>query len=135
MRRILFLGALLGLLITGCAPDPQRTIVDAGDVRVDGHSVLGAWNAIGAPDQAEIDRDLRSGMLSRMLVFNPYGRVTLSGSDRREGSGAVTFEGRIRGNEITFADLPGTARVSLRNHRTLEFTDPRGNRTIYRRQN
>jgi len=133
MRYLLSLGLLAGLLLSGCAPAPTATVT-TGDVQLDGVSILGAWGAIGAPDQADVDSDLRRGVLTRTLVFNPYGRVTLMGHDRREGTGSVSFEGRVRGGQVTFDELPGTAQVALRNSRTMVFTDPRGNRTIYRRQ-
>ncbi len=125
--------ASLLLLLAACAPQPVSS-PDISDVRIDGTSILGAWDAVGAPDQADVDRDLRAGTLSRMLVFNPYGRVTLSGIDRRAGTSRVVFEGRIRGNRVTFDELPGTATVSLRNRNSLEFADPNGNRTVYRRR-
>jgi hypothetical protein len=122
------------LLIVGCAPAAPTAPTAESDVRLGNVSILGAWDATGAPDQADVDRDLRDGTLTRMLVFNPYGRVTLSGTDRREGTGRISFEGRVNGDRLTFNDLPGTARLALRNNRTLEMTDPQGNRTIYRRR-
>lgn len=125
---------LVALLIVGCAPAAPTAPTAESDVRLGNISILGAWDATGAPDQPDVDSDLRSGTLTRMLVFNPYGRVTLSGTDRREGTGRISFEGRVRGDRVTFDDLPGTARLALRNNRTLEMTDPQGNRTIYRRR-
>jgi hypothetical protein len=131
MRRLLFL--LPALLLAACAPIETTAPIPAGsDVRLDGTSILGAWMAVGAPDQAEIDQDIRRGLLTRMLVFNPYGRVTLSGTDQRAGGGSTSFEGRVNGDRVTFNDLPGTARLALRDHNTLVLTDPAGNRTVYR---
>ena len=121
------------LLLAACAPIEPVTPPPGTDVRLDGTSILGAWNAIGAPDQADVDTDLRRGVLTRMLVFNPYGRVTLSGHDRRAGGGSTSFEGRLRGDSVTFEGLSGTARLALRDRNTMVLTDPGGNRTVYRR--
>lgn len=132
--RFLPLALLLGLAAAGCAPQPAIAPAPAGDVRLGGISLLGTWDAIGAPDQPDVDRDLRNGMLTRVLVINPRGRVTLSGVDRRAGTGHVTFQGRIDGERLTFAELPGTATVSVRNPSMIEVRDPRGNRTVYRRR-
>lgn len=136
MRHTLTIAALL-LFLAGCATPAHGPSSSSDpavrDVLLDGVSVLGAWVAIGAPDQADIDEDLREGVLTRMLVINPYGRVVLSGEDRRENSGQISYEGRLAGSRLAFDDLPGIARLELRDNRTLQMTDPGGNRTIYRK--
>lgn len=132
--RALALTILAAALLAACAPRPAVSPTAESDVRVDGVSVLGAWDAIGAPDQPDIDRDIRRGTLTRTLIFNPYNRVRLLGEDRREGSGLVTYDGRLQANRLTFEGLPGTATLRLRNANTLELTDPGGNRTVYRRR-
>ncbi len=125
-----FLAVLPGCTATGSTAE----VAPEGDVVIDGVSVLGAWEAVGAPDQAGVDADLRNGALTRRLVFNPYGRVTLSGEDRRAGTGLTAFRGRVSGRTVTFEGLDGTARVATRTDGTLVLTDPGGNRTVYRRQ-
>jgi hypothetical protein len=125
---------LAALLLAGCAPTAPTAPTAASDVVLDGVSVLGAWEAIGAPDQPEVDSDLRSGQLTRMLVINPYGRVTLSGEDRRAGTGRTSYEGRLRGRSLTFEGLPGTATLEARTNNRLVLTDPGNNRTVYRRR-
>lgn len=135
MRYIFTISALL-LFIAGCASAPHGSSPSdsaSSDVLLEGQSILGAWVAVGAPDQADIDDDIREGILTRMLVVNPYGRVTLTGEDRRENAGQVTYEGRLAGSRLAFDDLPGVARLELRDTRTLQMTDPGGNRTVYRR--
>ena len=123
------------LLLAGCtATERSAGPAPEGDVVIDGASVLGAWEAVGAPDQAGVDADLRNGVLTRRLVFNPYGRVTLSGEDRRAGAGLTTFRGRVSGRAVTFEGLDGAARVAVRADGTLVLTDPGGNRTVYRRR-
>lgn len=129
-------GALL--LLAACAPvpppaDPSPAPAPGRDVVLDGVSLLGAWDAVGAPDQPDIDADLRNGILSRSLIFNPGHRVTLAGVDRRAGGQRVTYEGRLEGREVTFEGLPGRARLEVRRDGTLVLTDPGGNRTVYRR--
>jgi hypothetical protein len=125
---------LAALLLAACAPTAPTAPTAASDVVLDGISVLGAWEAIGAPDQPEVDSDLRNGQLTRMLVINPYGRVTLSGEDRRAGTGRTSFEGRLRGRSLTFEGLPGTATLEARTSNRLVLTDPGKNRTVYRRR-
>lgn len=132
--RFAALPLVLFLFLAACAPTAPTAPTAASDVRVDGVSILGAWNAVGAPDQSDVDSDIRSGQLTRMLVFNPYGRVTLTGEDRRAGTGRISYEGRITGRNVRFDELPGQARVDMRSDGTLALTDPGGNRTIYRRR-
>lgn len=137
MPRLLLLAALLLPPLAGCAQTgassdtaPAST---SGDVVVDGVSILGAWSAVGALDEPDVDDDLRSGMLTETLVVNPRGRAVLSGEDRRAETGLQRFEGRISGNRLTFDALPGTATIAVRNDGRLVITDPRGNRTVYER--
>jgi hypothetical protein len=58
----------------------------------------------------------------------------LTGEDARAGTGRESFEGRISGNRLTFEQLPGTATIAVRNDGRLVLTDPRRNRTVYRRR-
>jgi hypothetical protein len=126
---------LAGLLVLpACAPMGPTAPTAQSDVVVDGVSLLGRWDIIGAPDQPDVDTDIRSGQFTQMLVFNPYGRVTLTGEDRRAGTGVVAYEGRISGRNLTLEGRPGTATITVRSQTRLEMTDPRGNRTVYRRR-
>lgn len=134
---------LLALLVAGCAstrPDAPRTDttprepVAERDVILDGVSLLGVWNAVGALDEPDVDADLRSGDLTETLVVNPRGRVTLTGEDRDAGTGRMSFEGRITGDRIAFADLPGEGTITVRSDGRIVVTDPRGNRTVYERE-
>jgi len=135
-RTLPFLAALL-LVLAGCAQtgttSGPSSPAPSGDVVVDGVSILGVWNAVGALDESDVDADLRNGMLSRTLVINPRGRVVLTGEDARAGTGRESFEGRISGNRLTFEQLPGAATIAVRNDGRLVLTDPRGNRTVYER--
>lgn len=144
MRSLLFLALFLALPFAGCATtsptgtpgsDPmEREEIVERDVIVDGVSILGVWNAVGALDEPGVDSDLRSGMLTETLVINPRGRATLSGEDRRTDAGRQSFDGRIEGNELAFDDLPGRATIDVRNDGRIVVTDPRGRRTVYERE-
>jgi hypothetical protein len=133
----------LALLAAGCAtprpeaprtdPPPRETSADR-DVILDGVSLLGVWNAVGALDEPDVDTALRSGDLTETLVVSPRGRVTLSGEDRDAGTGRMSFEGRITGDRITFDDLPGEGRITVRSDGRIVVADPRGNRTVYERE-
>lgn len=135
---------LLTLALAGCAPtartgtpggDPmERDDVVERDVIVDGISLLGVWNAVGALDEPDVDADLRSGMLTETLVINPRGRATLSGEDHRTDAGRQSFDGRITGNRLAFDELPGEATITVRNDGRIVVTDPRGRRTVYERE-
>ncbi len=142
------LAALLG---SGCAPsapsgpvianpdtpdpgNPPPSEEPGGDVVLDGVSVLGEWTAIGALDEPDADADLRSGLLIKRLTVQPGGRATLTGEDRRAGTGQETYDGRITGNRLDFDDLPGEALLSLRTDGRLVLADPRGRQTVYERE-
>ena len=133
MRRAVPL-LLCALLASACGtsrtagPDPEAP----ADVRLDGVSILGAWHAVGAPDDARADADLRSGTLERTLVVNPRGYVTLTGVDRRVSAERVTYRGRLNGHTLRFDGLDGAARLAVQGTR-LVLTDPHGRRTVYRR--
>lgn len=131
--RILSL-ALLALALAGCASAPRATDPAARDVVVDGVSLLGVWDAIGALDDPEEDADLRSGLLIETLTINPRGRATLSGEDRRAETGHVSLQGRVRGREIRFEGLPGAGRLAVREDGRLVLTNPSGQRTLYQRR-
>lgn len=137
MRRLLLLAALLLPFLPGCAQtsasSDSASSSSSGDVVVDGVSILGVWNAVGALDEPDVDDDLRSGMLTETLVINPRGRAVLSGEDARAETGRQSFEGHISGNRLTFDGLPGAATIAVRNDGRLVVTDPRGNRTVYER--
>lgn len=126
------------LLAAGCAAPGATTEPAPGtgrDVLVGGTSILGIWDAVGALDEPDVDDDLRSGLLTETLIVNPYGRVTLTGVDEREGSGPVSFSGRIQGSSVEFDGLPGRGQLEVRGDGRLVLTDPRGNRTVYERRN
>lgn len=135
---------VLALLITGCASTPQtgssssdpmqRPEIVERDVVVDGVSLLGVWDAVGALDEPDVDDDLRNGALTETLVVNPRGRVVLSGEDARADTGRQSFEGRVDGNRIAFDGLPGVATISVRSDGRLVVTDPLGRRTVYERE-
>lgn len=123
----------LALLVSACATQQAGPAPDGPqDVRLDGVSIIGAWQAVGAPDDAQADADLRSGTLERTLVVNPRGYVTLTGVDRRASAQRVTYRGRLTGHALRFDDLEGTATLGVQGTR-LVLTDPRGRRTVYRR--
>jgi hypothetical protein len=133
----------LALLAAGCASsrtdapkgDPmEREEIVERDVILDGVSLLGVWNAVGALDEPDVDSDLRSGVLTETLVVNPRGRATLTGVDERAGTGRVSLDGRISGDRLTFDDLPGAATIGLRSDGRIVVTDPRGRRTVYERE-
>lgn len=127
---------LLALVLAGCAPSGSTVATDPAvrDVVVDGVSLLGVWDAVGALDEPDVDSDLRSGLLTETLTINPRGRATLSGEDRRAGTGRITLNGQIHGDEIRFDDLPGAGQLAVRNDGRLVVTDPRGHRTVYQRR-
>lgn len=126
--------ALLALLVSACGPSKPAGPAPDGprDVRLDGVSILGAWRAIGAPDDAQADTDLRKGLLERTLVINPRGYVTLTGVDRRVSDERVAYRGRLNGRALRFDDLDGEATLRVEGPR-LVLTDPAGRRTVYRR--
>jgi hypothetical protein len=143
MRTPLPLAALvlLAALATGCAasrtdapsgPAPQGEPA-GGDVVLDGISLVGRWEAVGALDEPDVDSDLRSGVLTETLVVERGGRALLTGEDRRAETGRVTFEGRISGDRLTLEDRPGAATITVRGDGRIVVTDPRGNRTVYER--
>lgn len=133
---------LLALLVTGCASSrtgvpasaPTPGAAGEGDVLLDGVSLVGRWNAIGALDEPDVDSDLRSGMLTETLVIRRGGGATLTGVDERAATGQVRLEGRIAGDRLTFADLPGEATLTVRGDGRIVVTDPRGYRTVYERE-
>jgi hypothetical protein len=133
---------VLAVLAAGCAstqPEAPRTNTSQPadsadrDVTLDGVSLLGVWNAVGALDEPDVDNDLRNGVLTETLVVNPRGRVTLTGEDRNASTGRMSFEGRITGDRIAFDDLPGEGRITVRSDGRIVITDPRNNRTVYER--
>ena len=144
MRPLLPSALLLALVLAGCTTtantgtpggDPMdRDEIVERDVIVDGISILGVWNAVGALDEPDVDDDLRSGMLTETLVINPRGRATLSGEDHRTDAGRQSFDGQITGDRLAFDGLPGEARITVRNDGRIVVTDPRGRRTVYERE-
>ncbi len=143
--RVSLLLLLAALFAFGCASSSGSAVVvppsssDAssaapdGDLLLDGVSILGEWTAVGALDEPEADRDLRTGLLVKSLVLQPDGGATLTGEDRRAETGPVVYDGRVSGDRIEFDGLPGAALIALRSDGRLVLTDPRGRRTIYER--
>ncbi len=149
--RLPFLACALALLVAGCAPTaPPRAAgggvpstappadmpppdAPAAEVLLSGIAITGEWTAVGALDEPEADRDLRSGMLARRLTIERGGHAMLWGEDRRAGTEPEYYEGSVTGNALTFDDLPGEATLEIRSDGRLVFTDPRGRRTIYER--
>ena len=109
----------------GAAPAPPPS-----DVRLDGVSILGGWYAVEVLDDPAATRDLEAGTLEMTLLVGPNGRATLTGHDRREGEGPVTFSGRITDNKIAFEGMEGAGTLLL-NGRRLILRDPRGRSTAY----
>jgi len=64
------------------------------------------------------------------LLIQPNGRSTLTGADRREGSGQVSFTGIIEGNSISFDGMDGSGTLSMSGRRLI-LRDPRGRSTVY----
>lgn len=120
----------------GSAPTPalparvQPAEPGAVDQRTDAVAV-GRWIAVEVRGDAEASEDLRRGRLEKVLVVNPGGHVILRGVDRVRGGGAASsFSGHLSGDAVTFADLPGVARLAL-DGRRLVMTDPAGRQTHF----
>ncbi|NNF58402.1 MAG: hypothetical protein HKN04_09180 [Rhodothermaceae bacterium] len=111
------------------APSPAEA-PPPSDVTLDGVSILGAWYAVEVIGDSDMSEDLRAGTLEMTLIVGPNGRATLTGNDRREGSGPVTFSGRITDNRIVFEGMDGAGTL-LMNGRRLVLRDPRGRSTAY----
>jgi hypothetical protein len=130
---------LLALLVlaasaVGCRTtqpsDGGPTVAARGDVTVDGVSVLGAWTAVEVVGDAQATRDLEDGTMEQTLLVGSNGRVTLTGVDRREGSGPVSFSGRVTGSRVQFTGMEG-AGVLLMSGRRLILRDPGGRSTVF----
>ena len=136
----------VALFVVGCAT-PERTAgpgraatppsssepaeaPSPSDVTLDGVSILGAWYAVEVIGDSDMSNDLRTGTLEMTLIVGPNGRATMTGTDRREGSGPVTFSGRITDNRILFDGMDGAGTL-LMNGRRLVLRDPRGRSTAY----
>ena len=147
MRSLLFASLAIALLATGCSqtqeltsrPPPAPALVvntpdeqGAGfrDVTLEGISILGTWYAVEVLEDAEATRDLEVGTMEMTLLVQPNGRSTLTGVDRREGSGRVSFTGIIEGNSISFDGMDGSGTLSMSGRRLI-LRDPRGRSTVY----
>lgn len=126
--------AVLFLLVTGPVVAQPSTVRPDRDVMVDGQSIVGRWTAIEVARDPGATADLQRGTLSMTLVVNPTGHVILRGTDRRESQGRPSaFSGRLAGNRLELAGLPGAARVEMFGWR-LHLVDPRGRRTVFVRE-
>ena len=151
MRSLRLTSLAIALLATGCsqtqgfadraAPPPPATpapVAEAPeeggagfrDVTLEGVSILGAWYAVQVLEDAEATRDLEVGTMEMTLLVLPGGRSTLTGEDRRLGSGRVSFTGIIEGNHISFDGIEGDGTLSM-SGRHLILRDPRGRSTVY----
>ena len=148
MRRSLFaLPALVLLaLAAGCSgpgqmPDVRPTPAGGAsealplapaDVVLDGVSLVGAWYAVERVGDVQATRDYEDGTLETTLLVEPNGRAVLTGIDRREGDGAVTFLGQITTNRLSFEGMDGAGTLFM-NGRRLVLRDPSGRRTVFLR--
>lgn len=143
----------LALVFSACGPSqtlrqPAGTNAEAGppardpsgaasplapsrDVLLEGVSIVGRWEAYAVLGDDLATLDLQRGTLTKTLIVNPTGRVTLRGQDEREGGGEpVSYSGTIEGNRVRLAGLTGEATLALeRTH--LALTDPGGTTTVY----
>ena len=141
----------LALLVAGCSqthemgdrvPPPPPPVASpvaetqhgggAGfrDVTIEGVSILGTWYAVQVLDDAQTTRDLEVGTMEMTLLVQPNGRSILTGVDRREGSGLVSFPGIVEGNRISFEGMDGSGTLSMSGRRLI-LLDPRGRSTVY----
>ncbi len=149
MRSLRLASLAVALLATGCSqtqeltgrpPPPPAPILVADtpdepgaafrDVTLEGVSILGTWYAVQVLEDAEATRDLEVGTMEMTLLVLPGGRSTLTGVDRREGSGRISFTGIIEENSISFDGMEGDGTLSL-SGRHLILRDPRGRSTVY----
>ncbi len=128
---------LCALLATGCKTSQSQNrdrhmngYTVLSDVMLDGVSLVGAWYAVEVEGDRLTTRDLEDGTLETTLIVEPNGRAVLTGIDRREGDGPVTFVGLIRGNRITFREMDGAGTLYFSGRR-LVLRDPNGRRTVY----
>ncbi|WP_412062176.1 hypothetical protein [Rubrivirga sp. IMCC45206] len=130
MLRPLLFAALLAALLAASA---SAQIAPDRDVRLGGVSLVGRWTAVEVVGDPGATADLARGTLSTVLVINPTGHVILRGADRREGQGApALFTGVLVEHVLRLNGLPGEAEVQLVGPR-LHVVDPRGRRTVFRR--
>ncbi|CAN5550825.1 hypothetical protein BH23BAC4_BH23BAC4_10600 [soil metagenome] len=118
---------------TRSAPDRPAPPASAPYAVFDGVTLSGAWDAIAALDDRDVDRDLETGVLERQLVFYPGSRIVLTGVDRRAGGDRVTYQGMMEGRNVRFENLPGTATLRGDSGR-LVLTDPASRRTVFARR-
>ncbi len=139
---------VLALLLVGCSqtrqipspgsastPAPTPSPTEEGgsamrDVMIEGVSILGTWYAVEVLEDTDATRDLDAGAMEMTLLVQPNGRSTLTGFDRRQGSGLVSFTGIIEGNRISFDGMDGQGTLSLSGRRLI-LEDPRGRSTVY----
>ncbi len=151
MRSLRLASLAIALLATGCsqtqelanraappttpapalvADAPEEGGAGFRDVTLDGVSILGTWYAVQVLKDAEATRDLEAGTMEMTLLVQPNGRSTLTGVDRREGSGRVSFTGIIEGNSISFDGMDGSGTLSMSGRRLI-LRDPTGRSTVY----
>ena len=151
MRSIRLASLAAALVLAGCSqsqeladrtsppPAPAATPVaesPAGggsgfrDVTIDGVSILGTWYAVEILDDAQASSDLAAGTMEMTLLVQPGGRSTLTGEDRRQGSGRVSFAGIVEGNSISFDGMDGSGTLSLSGRRLI-LREPSGRSTVY----
>jgi hypothetical protein len=135
--RPLFALLVFAALAGGCSTtrtsstgEGEPTVTARGDVTVDGVSVLGAWRAVEVVGDAQATRDLQNGTMEQTLLVGSNGRATLTGVDRREGGGPVSFSGRITGSRVTFAGMEGAGTLVMSGHQ-LVLRDPGGRSTVF----
>lgn len=148
MRIFRYSPVALALLVVGCsqtqpvaeqsAPPGTASVNNpppgggAGirDVTIQGVSILGTWYAVEVLEDAGATHDLELGTMEMTLLVQPNGRSTLTGVDRREGDGRVSFNGIIEGTRISFDGMDGNGTLSMSGRRLI-LRDPRGRSTVY----
>lgn len=120
---------LPGAALPAASPAGKPAIVNR-DVTIDGTSIVGTWYATEILEDAAATRDLEEGTMEMTLLVQPNGRATLTGVDRREGSGRVSFTGIIENHRISFDGMDGSGTLSMSGRRLI-LQDPRGRSTVY----
>jgi len=106
----------------------------ADDVRIDGRSIVGVWEAVEVLGDWEASEDIRSGALTTVLRIEPGGAVRLRGTDWKRAQGrTVLLEGHIHDNRLRLTGLPGEAELQRLGPR-LHLVDPRGRETVFERR-
>ncbi len=93
-------------------------------------SSIGRWIAVDVVGDDAQTRDIRVGVLEKMLVVNPGGHVILRGVDRAPGGGTASFSGMLVGRVLTLEGIPSAAILAHEGTRLL-LTDPAGRQTRF----